>query len=178
MKTRYPGNRRGNTLNTIASLFIGVSLIIAGCSPQPPQTTSTPNQTPVVPPPVTPNQTPVVPPPVTPNETPVVPPPVTPNQTQGKSYSKDVQRIFTAFCTKCHDGSEKTRLLLTPAVSYKMLVGVASENNSQILLVKPGAPDESFLLLKLKEEPPHATPPPQSYIDVIWQWILEGALNN
>jgi hypothetical protein len=239
MNTRCPGDRWGNIKHTITSLFIGVSLIISGCSHTPPQAVITPNQTipnatipqpsPVpnatlnnstttppagnttitpipapnitpTPPPapnITANTTPPLPPVPAPNTTQNItplPPPVptenatpnttsnaTPNETQVLvSYSKKIQIYFNAFCIGCHTKTDNTTILkLDPGESYKMLVGVPSKEKPDILRVKPGAPDESYILTKIAQDPQqHATPPQQQYIDVIRQWILEGALNN
>lgn len=220
MNTRYQGNRWAAIPRTIASLLIGVSLIVSGCANTPPPTTITPNQTvpnttppepvPVpnatpnnpTPPPPTPapniTQTPPPAPNITVNTTPP-PPPVpapnttqnttpppdptptpnaTPNETQVLVSYKKVQIVFNMFCAspECHDGTGNTSLTLLPAVSYKMLVNVASDFLKDKLRVKPGAPAQSVIMIMITDTE-HCTVTPQA-IDIVKQWILEGALNN
>ncbi len=66
-----------------------------------------------------------------------------------------------------------------------MLVGVASSQESSILRVAPGDPDNSYLLRKLEgsasvgaQMPLSAPPLEQASIDVIRQWITDGAIDD
>jgi hypothetical protein len=95
--------------------------------------------------------------------------------------------VFTPICVRCHSGAGAPQgLQLDAAHSYALLVGVPSNEQSQLLRVKPGAPDSSYLLLKLEGSPtivgaqmPFGGPPlPQATIDVIRQWISDGAANS
>jgi hypothetical protein len=73
-------------------------------------------------------------------------------------------------------------LRLDAANSYAMLVGVASVERPSILRVAPGNPNSSFLIQKLEgtagvgERMPAGLPAlPQADIDIIRQWITDGA---
>lgn len=91
---------------------------------------------------------------------------------------RTVQLRFNMFCAspECHDGTGNTSLILLPGVSYKALVNVTSDFLKDKLRVKPGAPAQSVVMIMITD-PEHCTVP-QSVIDTIKQWILEGALNN
>ena len=95
--------------------------------------------------------------------------------------------VFTPTCTRCHSGgSAPEGLQLDAAHSYALLVGVPSAEVPSLLRVKPGDPDNSYLIKKLEGAPgivgaqmPFGGPYlPQSTIDVIRQWIIDGALNS
>jgi hypothetical protein len=92
--------------------------------------------------------------------------------------------IFTPICTKCHIGAGAPEgLQLDAAHSYSLLVGVPSQEQPSVLRVAPGAPDNSYIIRKLQGTPgisgqqmPFGGPYlPQSTIDVIRQWITNGA---
>src|SRR6202521_3205780 len=94
--------------------------------------------------------------------------------------------VFTPICVRCHSGAGAPEgLALDAAHSYALLVGVPSNEEAGLLRVKPGVPDSSYLVLKLQGSPgivgaqmPFGGPPlPQSTIDVIRQWITNGAAN-
>ena len=99
---------------------------------------------------------------------------------------KSIQdNIFTPICTHCHSGAGAPEgLELDAAHSYALLVGVSSTEDPGRLRVKAGSPDESYLVLKLQGSPgivgaqmPFGGPPlPQATIDVVRQWISDGAL--
>ncbi|HEY8521885.1 MAG TPA: hypothetical protein VIN61_17570 [Gammaproteobacteria bacterium] len=91
--------------------------------------------------------------------------------------------VFTPICTACHVGaSAPAGLRLDEANSYGLLVGVPSAEQAHLLRVAPGNPDQSYLIQKLEgtaavggRMPLGGAPLPQADIDVIRQWILEGA---
>ena len=89
------------------------------------------------------------------------------------SFSQDVQSIFDANCTSCHNGGG-IPLDLTDGNSY-------NELNSTDGMVDPGNPDNSELYERITGTgalmPPSGSLP-QGDIDLIYQWIEEGALNN
>ncbi|MDO8716167.1 MAG: hypothetical protein Q7J73_05105, partial [Dehalococcoidales bacterium] len=69
------------------------------------------------------------------------------------------------------------------------LVGVASTENPAVMRVKAGAAGDSYLIAKVTgtqvaaggmgaQMPYNAAPLSQSQIDLINQWIKQGALNN
>lgn len=92
--------------------------------------------------------------------------------------------VFTPICTKCHAGASAPEgLQLDASHSYAALVGVASTEQPNVLRVAPGDPDSSYIIRKLQGTPgisgqqmPFGGPYlPQSTIDVIRQWITQGA---
>jgi hypothetical protein len=93
--------------------------------------------------------------------------------------------VFTPICTRCHSGPGAPEgLQLDAAHSYALLVGVPSAEVPGVLRVDPGNPTASYLIQKLQgssgivgAQMPFGGPYlPQSTIDVIQQWISEGAL--
>jgi hypothetical protein len=115
--------------------------------------------------------------------------PVTPGDGSGSGgLTADFQSIqdnvFTPICTKCHAGASAPEgLQLDATHSYALLVGVASTEQPTVLRVAPGDPDSSYIIRKLQGAPgisgqqmPFGGPYlPQSTIDVIRQWIINGA---
>jgi len=94
------------------------------------------------------------------------------------------ENIFTPICTKCHIGAGAPQgLQLDAAHSYSLLVGVPSTEQPNVLRVAPSDPDSSYIIRKLMgaagisgEQMPLGGPYlPQSTIDVIRQWITNGA---
>ena len=92
--------------------------------------------------------------------------------------------VFTPICTKCHIGASAPQgLELDAGHSYALLVGVPSSEQPAVLRVAPGQPDNSYIIRKLQDTPgisgqqmPYGGPYlPQSTIDVIRQWITNGA---
>ncbi len=92
--------------------------------------------------------------------------------------------VFTAICTRCHIGAGAPEgLQLDAAHSYGLLVGVPSVEQPSVLRVKPGDPNNSYLIQKLEGAPtisggqmPLGGPYlPQATIDAIAQWIIDGA---
>ena len=95
--------------------------------------------------------------------------------------------IFDPSCVVCHSGAAAPQgLRLDAASSFVNLVGVASTQDGSLLRVAPGNPDQSYLIRKLEGGPnisggqmPQGGPfLSQATIDVIRQWITEGAQNN
>jgi hypothetical protein len=92
--------------------------------------------------------------------------------------------LFNPFCIVCHSGANAPLgLRLDAANSFINLVAVRSRQNSSILRVAPGNPDQSYLIRKLEgtasegEQMPLGGPPiPQAKIDFVRQWIADGAL--
>jgi hypothetical protein len=96
------------------------------------------------------------------------------------------QNVFTPICSVCHIGASAPQgLQLDAAHSYNLLVGVPSNEQPNLLRVKPGDPDDSYLVHKIEglagidggQMPLGETPLPQSTIDAIRQWITNGAPN-
>jgi len=94
--------------------------------------------------------------------------------------------VFTPICSQCHIGAGAPfGLQLDAAHSYNLLVGVPSAEQSNLLRVKPGDPDNSYMVHKIEgaagivggRMPLGETPLPQPTIDAIRQWIANGAPN-
>jgi methionine-rich copper-binding protein CopC len=92
--------------------------------------------------------------------------------------------VFTPICTRCHIGANAPEgLQLDQAHSYALLVGVPSAEMPGTLRVKAGDPTDSYLIQKLQGsggivgvQMPFGGPYlPQSTIDLIKQWITNGA---
>jgi hypothetical protein len=91
--------------------------------------------------------------------------------------------VFDSFCIGCHSGAAAPQgLRLDAANSYVNLVGVPSQEVASQMRVEPGNPDGSYLIRKLEgtateggRMPLGAPPLPQSTIDFIRQWIVDGA---
>jgi hypothetical protein len=98
---------------------------------------------------------------------------------------KSIQdNVFTPICTRCHIGAGAPMgLQLDAAHSYSLLVGVPSTEQPNVLRVKAGDPDNSYIVQKLEGAPgitgvqmPFGGPYlPQSTITVIRTWITNGA---
>jgi hypothetical protein len=94
--------------------------------------------------------------------------------------------VFTPICSKCHIGASAPEgLQLDAAHSYNLLVDVPSVEEPTLLRVKPGDPDDSYMVHKIEglagieggQMPLGETPLPQATIDAIRQWITNGAPN-
>jgi hypothetical protein len=92
--------------------------------------------------------------------------------------------VFTPICSPCHSGAAAPKgLILDAAHSYQLLVGIPSTEEPTLERVKPGDPDSSYIILKVTGAPGiqggrmplDETPLPQSTIDVMRQWIANGA---
>lgn len=115
-----------------------------------------------------------------------------PPGTEGQArfrFSRDVQPILDANCVQCHALEiAQAELVLEDGISYDMLVRHPS-TESALMRVAPGAPGESYLLLKLKGAHLEAggtglgmpltegnyTPLPEPAIAAIESWIAAGA---
>ena len=92
--------------------------------------------------------------------------------------------VFDAYCVHCHSGANApAQLRLDPANSYANLVGVPSLEQGSVRRVAPGDANNSYIIQKLEgtapvgARMPAGLPPlPQSDINVIRQWIGDGAL--
>src|SRR5579863_1288039 len=106
------------------------------------------------------------------------PPPLT------ADFQSIQDNVFTPICVRCHSGAAAPEgLQLDAAHSYALLVGVPSTEMPGLDRVKPGDPDNSYLVQKIEgtagiagARMPFGGPYlPQSTIDVIRQWITDGA---
>lgn len=94
------------------------------------------------------------------------------------------ENVFTPICSPCHSGASAPKgLMLDASHSYNLIVGVASTEDPSLDRIKPGQPDQSYLILKIEgasgiigsQMPLNETPLPQSTIDAIRQWVTNGA---
>jgi len=116
------------------------------------------------------------------------PPPPPPPPAFGATFSEIQANVFTTTCATsgCHRGAGAPQGLMLDAInSFSMLVGVASSEVPSVLRVAPGDPDNSYLVRKLQgsaavgEQMPLGQPPlDQSVIDIIRQWISDGAIDD
>lgn len=105
------------------------------------------------------------------------------------SFQRDIVPLLRARCATCHmTGKEAGNIALHPGAAYASLVDVPSVS-SKHLRVKPGAPEESYLMMKLDgthldaggkgaRMPMGAVPLDEKTRDRIRAWITEGARNN
>ena len=98
------------------------------------------------------------------------------------TFASIQENVFTPRCTICHAGASAPQgLRLDEQNSYGLLVGVPSVQEPSLQRVEPGNPDDSYLIRKLEgtgsgaRMPLDGTPLPQADIDVIRQWITDGA---
>lgn len=106
----------------------------------------------------------------------------------GPNFSAIQANVFTPTCatTGCHFGAGAPQgLRLDDANSYALLVGVASMEEPSVLRVAPGDPNNSYLIQKIEgtaatgqQMPLNAPALPQATIDVIRQWISDGAIDD
>ena len=94
--------------------------------------------------------------------------------------------VFTPICSKCHIGASAPEgLQLDAAHSYNLLVGVPSNEQPSLLRVKPGDPDNSYMVHKIEglagifggQMPLGETPLTPATIAAMKQWITDGAPN-
>jgi hypothetical protein len=92
-------------------------------------------------------------------------------------------QVFTPICTVCHAGANAPEgLRLDAANSYNLLVGVPSVEVPSLSRVKPGDPDNSYIIQKLEGHAAVGARMPfggpylsGAVIAVIRQWITDGA---
>jgi len=97
--------------------------------------------------------------------------------------------VLSPRCATCHDGASGTPLTLSPESAYLELVGVASTQVPDLLLVAPSEPAASYLLSKLRgtqaqvggsgdQMPPGGDALSEDEIAAIESWIASGAPND
>ncbi len=116
------------------------------------------------------------------------PPPAPPPPAFDATFSEIQANVFGTTCATsgCHRGAGAPQGLMLDAInSFASLVGVPSSEVPSVLRVAPGDPDESYLIQKLEgsaavgEQMPLGQPPlDQDIIDIIRQWISDGALDD
>ena len=105
------------------------------------------------------------------------------------SFTEDIVPVLKRRCAVCHlTGQEPGGMSLVPAKAYDNLVGVASQQG-ELLRVKPGDPQGSYLYRKLMgthteaggngARMPFGAPPlPEDHLELIRLWIEQGAPEN
>ena len=91
--------------------------------------------------------------------------------------------VFTPICTVCHAGAGAPQgLRLDAANSFGLLVNVPSNEVPSMLRIKPGDPDNSYLIQKIEghasvgAQMPFGGPPlAADVIAAIRQWVSDGA---
>jgi hypothetical protein len=97
--------------------------------------------------------------------------------------------IFTPICSGCHTGVGSAlpgvQNFTTAAATYAATVTVASIEQSTVLRIKPGNPDDSYLVRKIEGDPsisnarmPLGGQLTPTQIDQIRAWVAAGAHNN
>jgi len=104
------------------------------------------------------------------------------------SFANQIQPIFNQSCGNglCHlDGNSANGLALDPGVAYDNIVGVPNTQNPDFNRVEPFEPLNSWLYLKLLDNPPFGQrmprgrdPLPANEIELIRLWIEQGAQDN
>ena len=100
----------------------------------------------------------------------------------------DVQSVFTRECVMCHQPYDaKGELTLHPGGAWANVVNVTS-SQMDMLLVKPGDPEQSYLYRKLTdthteaggngEEMPFDARLTATQLEIVRSWIEQGARNN
>lgn len=99
------------------------------------------------------------------------------------TFASIQQNVFTPICTTCHAGAAApVGLRLDEASSYAAIVNAPSVQVPALRLVRAGDPNASYLIQKLEgtaavglRMPRNQPALPQETINVIRQWIAEGA---
>ena len=111
------------------------------------------------------------------------PPPPSPPPALQATFGSIQANVLDPLCISCHIGaSAPLGLRLDEPNSFAMLVGVPSAQEPGIQRVAPNDPDNSYLIQKLEgtastgaQMPLGGNALPQADIDVIRQWITDGA---
>lgn len=105
------------------------------------------------------------------------------------SFARDIAPVLKSRCATCHlTGEEAGGMALYPAAAYASIVAVPSLE-SRLMRIKPGAPDESYLLLKVEGRhldaggsgqrmPFGEAPLDEAILQRLRNWIAAGALDN
>jgi hypothetical protein len=116
------------------------------------------------------------------------PPPPPPPPAFNPVFSEIQSSVFNPNCATsgCHQGAGAPQgLRLDETNSYALLVDVDSTQDPTVKRVAAGDPNNSYLIQKLEgtasvgQQMPAGGPPlPQANIDIIRQWITDGALDD
>ena len=96
----------------------------------------------------------------------------------------EVSEVFAVSCafSGCHSGEQPAAGLSLEGDFAGRIVGVASEQRSDLKLVDPGNPDKSYLLIKVRgddemisQQMPPGSPLSAEQVEIIRAWIAVGA---
>ena len=96
----------------------------------------------------------------------------------------EVSEVFAVSCafSGCHSGGDPAAGLSLEGDFAARIVGVASEQRSDLKLVDPGNPDKSYLLIKVRgddeivsQRMPPGNPLSAEQVEIIRAWIASGA---
>ena len=96
----------------------------------------------------------------------------------------EVGQVFAVSCvfSGCHSGGEPVAGLSLEGDFADNIVGVASEQRSDLKLVDPGNPNKSYLLMKVRgddeiisQQMPPGNPLSAEQVEIIRAWIASGA---
>ncbi len=100
------------------------------------------------------------------------------------ALDEQVSEVFAVSCafSGCHSGGEPAADLSLEGDFAARIVGVASGQRPDLMLVYPDNPDRSYLLLKVRGDdeivsqqmPPGRVLPPEQ-VEIIRAWIASGA---
>lgn len=103
------------------------------------------------------------------------------------SFAQDLQPVFNNRCAtqQCHGDAEQAGLSLVDGEAYGELVLTQSTSEPEYFRVMPGAPDSSYLVIKIEGNqsvgsrmPLTGGPLDSDTIQLIRNWILAGAQDN
>jgi hypothetical protein len=171
----YPELEKEKKMKTkLSTITILLTLLISACATGAPQATPVPaTATEVVLPSPTNTQVPATETLAPATETPIVAT-EPPASNDGVSFANDVLPIFQATCIKCHGGDEiKEGLNLT---TYDGVI--AGSFNGPV--IHPGDSNDSYLVQQVidGEMPKRGTKLSDEQIQIITDWVNQGALNN
>jgi hypothetical protein len=107
-----------------------------------------------------------------------------PAQMASAMFNMDVQPVFTGKCAlaDCHGAAKSGGMQLSAGMAYDNIVNVKSSEDPRFMRVMPGAPDSSYLVMKIEGRqtvgvrmPFRRTPLSDSQIQLIRGWIQAGA---
>jgi hypothetical protein len=103
------------------------------------------------------------------------------------TFTNIQENVFNRICVACHFGANAPQgLRLDEAFAYDVLVNVASVERPELFRVRPGDPNNSYLIHKLEggpnivggQMPLNISPLPQETINAFRVWISQGAQRN
>lgn len=104
------------------------------------------------------------------------------------SFEHDLLPVLVWRCGYCHMREDRHgSLIIDPELAYRSLVNVPAVSFAQMKRVEPGKPERSFLIYKMTGEHGRlgaagrsmpSWPLPEEFIDLLRQWIAQGAKDN